>query len=338
MVKCLICNFESNASSLRNHLRQKHNLSESDYLDLYPNAQINNTISLEICPICNKEFKYLKLHMNKKHGIKENYVDTSDNDEYVTCAICGDRKKCLSVHLKYKHNMSCEEYREIYNLSTNSKSYSESQSKASKSGNRLKIIIDRNKSDKQIEIVSKRNSDPDFIRKCKDGIAKSNTWHNAHSIGATKRNLRLWKDPEYCKKMSEILPSKYGKKHKYFSEVFNKEFSLKSTSELNFVRLCEENKDNWNIIDIKYEEFPIIYNKDDIKHSYYPDFFIYCNNKLSYIVEVKWDDGPSDITNNILKSFSAVKYCEENNLIYCWFKSRYNLQIKQLEDISLMPK
>lgn len=341
MIKCELCGFESNASKLTSHLRQKHNLSCEEYLQKFPNASINND-SIDLCPICNKGFKYLRLHINKSHPkeyldlYKE--IDKSDDNEYVTCKVCGERKKQLNIHLQQIHNMTAEEYLNKYpNSELCSLSFRKSQSDASKSGKKLENIINRNKSDKQRQIISDRNKDPEFIKKCKEGIKNSDTWHDAHSKGAHERNIRMWKDPEYAKKMSNLLPSKYGRKCKYYSEIFNKEFSLKSNSELSFLRICEKNKDNWNITDIRYEEFYIKYIKDGIEHSYYPDFFIYVNNKLRYIVEVKWDEGNKD-GNNKFKSSAAILYCQDNNIVYCWFKSRYNSQINNLDEISLMPK
>lgn len=324
-VKCEICGYE-NKRSIMKHLIEEHDIHYSKYIEMYPNS---------------------KVFTSEKKKLQ---VEEDIRSKPLKCEICGYVcKSILTKHIRSAHNMSEDEYLKLYpNSKLFSDEWKQMMSDRNKSQKMRDITISRNKEQYMRDAISNRNKNPEFIKKCKEGIKNSETWHDVHSVSTTKRNKEMWKDPEYAEKMTnilrnsnierwkdpeyakrmlDILPSKYGKKQKYYSEYFNKEFSLKSNSELSFVKLCERLK----VSELIYEPFGIQYEwKDKTIHTYYPDFLV--DNK--YIVEVKWDESYR-CRNNLYKSIGAINYCKNNDYKFCWYQDRYNSSIENINDIVL---
>jgi hypothetical protein len=106
--RCSLCEWETNdvnntSGCFTNHVSEKHDLSISEYLNLFPD-----------------EISYHKNH--EKNIERENELLLSMN--YVICELCKEKLKTISnTHLNFRHNISVEEYKLLF---PNSKIVSES--------------------------------------------------------------------------------------------------------------------------------------------------------------------------------------------------------------------
>lgn len=248
----------------------------------------------------------------------------------VKCLICGyECSKLLSNHLRLVHKISSIEYRKMFNdAEVVSSEFKDMMSERNKSDKMRNLTVERNKTDKMREAISRRNKDEDFKKKCKDGIEKSESWHEVHSRTASETNKKNWRDPNYRERMINVLmestPS-YGRRNEYFSHKFNKLFKLKSLAEKSFVNLCESLE---SVTDLKYESLRIKYNS----RTYIPDFLAVTNDGI-YLVEVKSTNNDPETSKE--KVNSAIEYCELNGMKFCWYSERHHSQIKSIEDIVL---
>lgn len=263
-----------------------------------------------------------------------------DNQDYIICNICNEAVKTkLQFHLKNKHNISTLEYKTMFpGCSTISK-------------NEYLRYVERNTSNKMRNIISERNKDPEFQKKCQAGCTEET--RRIQSETMRKVSLECWKDPEYREKMSNVAsetqkrenqkpdvikrkselskslwqipeiatkmltaPKKhpFGIQCSYSSSKFNRTYWCRSQGEYDFIKLCE---DLGYVIDIiSGEKSPIKYNdENNTEHIYLPDFIVYTSDQ-TYLIEVKYEG--DSIENYKYKVNSAIDYCTKNNMIYCY--------------------
>lgn len=288
---------------------------------------------MKTCKICSKDYEdrsfyyHLKYHGLSKLEYQIKYEDLPEG--MIKCEICGVRaESILTKHIMASHNMTVDEYQKRFPTSkVFSDNWKQMMSERNKSEKMRQVTIKRNKEDHMREAVANRNKDVEFRRKVSEGIKNSDKF----SDGISRGNLKKWKDPKYALKMLDKIPNtKYSKRRTYYSCYFNREFRLKSYSEESFIILCEDMK----VDTLVYETIRIGYiDVNGLHRSYYPDFVVSTGTNI-YIVEVKWDES-SSVGNNLFKSTSAIKYCNENGYKYCWYKARYNKSLSCLDDIVL---
>lgn len=170
-------------------------------------------------------------------------------------------------------------------------------------------------------------------------IAKKNiTKYNKSNIAREEKSNRIisndtreklrehaierWKDPEYVDYMSKIDNGNgYGNHQNYYSNIFDKDFYLKSNVERMFVELCEL----IGCSSIEYETIRIPYTNESIVRTYIPDFLITVDG-TKYLVEVKDRDGHSTGVNK-LKYEAGYKYASDNNMGYLWLQRKDIIRI-----------
>lgn len=280
----------------------------------------------------------------------------------ITCKICGKKVKLLRKHLK-AHNISPEDYVNTYGETEFvSEEFKEMMNKRNKSEKMRSITVERNKSQEMREVISKRNQDLSFINKCKEGISKSEKFHKSASERMSKYNKELWGDD----RRRDILIKKIKVNQKEYMnteesksrqrEVMIRNWQNKEISErmLNAVKSSkygvhkEWKNDKFGIVNCKsmgeYEfleaivklhglssiEYESIRIKMDDGRTYIPDFLVIIEG-YKYLVEVKFCEWMDEYPE---KSYSAIKYCKENGINFCWV--RRFIEIPQiLKDMSL---
>ena len=262
----------------------------------------------------------------------------------VKCLICGEVcQGRLTYHLKKVHNLTTKGYREEFpGASVLCKNEEDSIKKR---------LTERNKSEKQRAIVSQRNRDPEFQRKCQEGCTEET--RKAQADNMRRVSKKCWEDPEYREKhrriaretqlrenqKPEVIKRKselskqlwtnpeyaakalaapkhhlYGKQCSYHSAKFDRDFWCRSQGEYEFLKLCESLDQVVNVI--SGEKLPIKYfDSNNISHVYLPDFIVTTEDQ-NYIVEIKYEDDL--IINYKDKVNAAVDFCKTNGLVYCY--------------------
>lgn len=272
----------------------------------------------------------------------------------VKCKLCDyETKYFITNHLKSAHKISKEEYLKMFpDAETSSQEYKQKMLEHNRSEKMKKTssknITKYNKEHKHDEEWYKKwNSDPELIKKRNKTRNENEEWRRFRSEDMSKRNKENWKNPEYRNKMSKMKteqllqwwedhpeekdkfrervinlwkdPEKSknminGPKKSYFakkgilhSNKFNLDIRYDSSGEKEFLEICEIRD---SIVSLIREPLRIEYLDDFGKERIYiPDYLI--NNK--YIVEIKFDEQP-----NTKKVEYAIKYCNKNNLKYCF--------------------
>lgn len=262
----------------------------------------------------------------------------------VKCLICGEI--CygrLVGHLRKSHNLTTKEYRKLYPGASVLCKDEENSIK--------ERLTERNKSDKQRLIVSERNRDPEFQKKCQEGCTEET--RKAQSDNMRKVSKRLWnnsdyrktkskemselmkqlnKDPAYIAIRSEIMKRTwenpesaakmisapknhpYGRQSSYRSEKFRREYWCRSQGEKEFLELCDFLDQVLDVI--SGENLPIRYlDSNNVSHVYLPDFIVTTENR-TFVVEIKYEDDP--IVDHKYKVNSAVDFCKIYGLTYCY--------------------
>lgn len=353
MVECEICGYQSRRSILF-HINRIHKKSYYDYIEKFPNSKIFNND--------NELNKFLE---------KEKQKEIENSKKQFICKICGKGVDSFLVnHITNVHKITTKEYLERYpGEKLVSDKYKEMMIERNKSEKQRKIVSEtrkkewknekfknkmkekiasHNRSEKMRKLSSKRITEYNKTHRNKEWYLKHNRSEKMRRVvrnksqkglknisnATTKRNLRMWKDPNYSEKMLKILYNNskcsiYGKRNIYFSEKFNKNFFLRSLAEKTFIEYCEDQNE---ITYIDYENLKIYYrDEENVERTYFPDFLIYVNNIPRYIVEVKAHEKPEDYP---YKVNAAINYCKDNDLKYCWFQSHY-LKRNSLEDYVL---
>ena len=262
----------------------------------------------------------------------------------VKCLICGEVcQGRLIYHLKKVHNLTTKDYRKEFPGASVLCKDEEDLIK--------KRLIERNKSEKQRAIISQRNHDPEFQRKCQEGCTvetrraqaenmrkvSKKCWEDSeyrenHRMIARETQLRenqkpevikrksdlskqLWMNPEYAAK-SLAAPKRhpYGRQCTYHSNRFDRDFWCRSQGEYEFLVLCDSLSQVINVL--SGEKMPIKYNDADrATHVYLPDFIV-TTDEQTYIVEIKYED--DSILNYRDKVNAAVEFCKSQGLVYCY--------------------
>jgi hypothetical protein len=265
----------------------------------------------------------------------------------IKCKICGyETEKLLSGHLKRVHHINSKEYLALYpDSEVSSQEWKNMMSERNRSDNMRRITSERNKTDSMRKIVSERNKNPEFIKKCKDGLRNPDVRKHRSEI-ASKRNHIMWQSQEYRSKMHKVLSASQKKNmnkdesinrqreimirnwsnknlarkmldaprksifgvHGIHNSIkFDKEFKFKSLGELEFIKLME------SLDSVHSLDYETIRLKMSDGRTYIPDFLV--NNH--YLVEVKFDDSYTEFPDKV---DAAIKYCNSNNLEFCWVR------------------
>lgn len=217
------------------------------------------------------------------------------------------------------------------------------------SENEYQRYVERNQSDKMRNFISKRNQDPEFKRKCKEGSCTEEI-RRIKSDNMRRISKKCWEDPEYRRRRSdsarevqereskkpEVIKRKsdlfkrlwssnsdfvnkaisapkshpYGRQSHYQSDKFDQTYYCRSQGESDFIRLCEELDYVTSLSPGSLVRIP--YFSENEFHTYIPDFIV--NNK--YVVEVKYEN--DNIENHSDKANAAVEYCKLNGLVFCY--------------------
>lgn len=262
----------------------------------------------------------------------------------VKCLICGEVcQGRLIYHLKKVHNLTTKDYR---------KEFPEASVLCKDEEDAIKQrLIKRNKSEKQRSIISQRNCDPEFQRKCQEGCTEETRKSQADNMRKVSKKLwsspeyrstksremsdlmkRLNRDPEYKALRSEIMKrtwknpesaSKmisapknhpFGRQCSYFSTRFSREFWCRSQGEYEFIKLCDTLD---LVVDVMSgEKFPIDYfDSSKTHHVYLPDFIVTTKDQI-YVVEIKYEN--DNIADHKDKVNAAVDFCRSQGLVYCY--------------------
>lgn len=262
----------------------------------------------------------------------------------VKCLICGEVcQGRLIYHLKKVHNLTTKDYRkEFPEASVLCKDEEDSIKKR---------LTERNKSEKQREIISQRNRDPEFQRKCQEGCTEETRRAQAENMRKVSKKLwssqeyrdikskemsdlmkrlnqspeykalrseimkKTWKNPENASKMiSAPKRHPYGKQCSYHSVRFDRDFWCRSQGEYEFLKLCDSLSQVINVV--SGERLPIEYcGSDKVSHVYLPDFVVTTKGQ-TYIVEIKYEN--DSILNHKDKVNSAVEFCKAHGFVYCY--------------------
>ena len=263
-----------------------------------------------------------------------------DERDFVTCKLCGEKFRTrLYYHLKNDHGITTKEYKMIFE---GSRTISE---------NEYTRCLIKNKSDKMRRVISDRNRDPEFQKKCQEGCTESTRAAQAENMRKVSKRMwqdpeyrarhveiaretqkrenskpevrerkseishKLWMDPEYAAKATEA-PKKhpYGVQSRIYLTKFEKEFYCRSQGEREFLELVA---DLDYVIGIESgTALPIEYlNEDSVCKVYIPDFIVRTYEQL-YVVEVKYEDDPID--GHKYKVNGAVDYCESRGMKFCY--------------------
>lgn len=270
----------------------------------------------------------------------------------VKCLICGEEfTRGIKFHLKKSHGICSKEYREMFPGAQviSDKELEEKRSRVH-SPEEIAKLVERNKSQRMRDIISERNRNPEFQKKCQEGCTEET--RKSQSENMRKVSKKCWEDPDYrenhCQiaretqaresQRSEVKKRKsemfkklwnnsefstkaisapknhpYGRQSWYTSSKFNKEFYCRSQGESDFLSFCESSDDVINVE--SGVVFPITYFVGNDEHVYIPDFIVKTKN-ISYIVEIKYEDDL--IENHKDKVNSAVDFCKNHNMRFCY--------------------
>lgn len=262
----------------------------------------------------------------------------------VKCLICGEI--CygrLINHLRKVHNLTTSQYRSKF---PNAHVLCRDEEISIR-----ERLIERNKSDKQRRLISERNRDPEFQKKCQAGCTEET--RRAQSENMKRVSNRLWsnpeyrrtksqemsqlmkslrQDPDYVAKRSEIMKKTwenpenaakmiaapknhpYGHQKEYFSKRFSRNYYCRSLGEYEFILTCESLPEVQDVV--SGERLSIRYiDSQGQSRLYLPDFLVTTETGV-FLVEVKYEG--DDIHNYTNKVNSALDYCKLRGMTYCY--------------------
>jgi len=116
MVKCKVCNFESDDLTI--HIKEIHNLSVEDYKKNYPYCKLIQQYYKRTCIFCNKTWmnkqnqgKYCSTQCKNSH-----HKTLQATEDCIECKMCNYAALDLSAHIRKVHKITIENYKKRYNV------------------------------------------------------------------------------------------------------------------------------------------------------------------------------------------------------------------------------
>lgn len=282
------------------------------------------------CPICEKEFHRLYIHL-KIHSLSVEmfliqFPDYPIQSEYIknkTSESC-KKSKCGSW---FKGITLTEEHKKKCSISLIGKNLGKKLTEETKTKMRENHADFRGEKNPYLKAY---NKDENLREKAKKNFQK--LWQEINS--SPEKRLE-WLDKQSKSQAESMLKNntekkiKSGYKRGYFnSSKFDKKFYYRSSYEKKFLELCEINEKITSLTEVS---FFIKYLDGKQTRRYIPDFLV--NNKL--ILEIKSD---YNLTQEITKKkiVAGRKYCEENNMIFFIMSNvqeQFESLIEELDDI-----
>ena len=266
-----------------------------------------------ICPICNKKFKQLSLHVRMTHNLsREEFLKLYPETKMV-CDTTHERKLELNKEWKRRFDEDPEFHDSIVTkgrerMAKHRDTINAAIRKSHKLNPQKRINSGKKAAQKRLEFIRT----PEGKQKLRDGKLNSKLFKETHSKAAKKTLARLWKDPEFVEAR---------KRKKGFGLL--KEYTLpngdvvkaRSKLEVEIHRQITELN-----ISYEYETLCIPYEYEGKSHIYHPDFYI---EEYNLIIEGKVEKyHTAEI--NIVKS-EACKNLGYNFIFYGYEEIKNNL-------------
>ena len=278
-----------------------------------------------ICPICNKKFKQLTLHVKRIHNLsKEEFLKLYPETKMI-CDTTHERKLELNREWKRRFDEEPEFHDSVVTkgrerMAKHRETINAAIRKSHELNPQKRINSGKKAAQKRLAFIRT----PEGKQKLREGKLNSKEFKESHSKAAKKTLNRLWQDPKF------IESRKYMKGFGVL-----KEFTLpngkvvRARSKLEFEIHKQITELNLNY---EYETLCIPYEYEGKEHIYHPDFYI---EEYNLIIEGKIEQyqtselnlikclacknlgynfifyGYKEVENNLLKSFITDK--ERNN-------------------------
>jgi hypothetical protein len=264
----------------------------------------------------------------ERHEVKKSHEKYTGEEckDYVECKLCGKRSFRIDLrHLANRHGISKDKYLTMFPQATMYSDYFLTTQTDRAVGN--KANLGKKFTDEHCKKISNAVSgsnngafgkivDEKTKEKAKD--TRTNTTLRRYNVNNVM-HIQEIAEKVSLSRTNAILSGKiiYNnsiyKNGFFYSAKNNAKFYYRSSSELDFMKILESDK---NVFTYRTEPFSIIYEFENKKHRYIPDFLI--NNKD--IVEIKADFMIQD-NKTKCKSAAAIEFAKQNGYTYTIVKS-----------------